>query len=88
MSRRPPVTTTRLPAEGALHPAGCRCAEDDCVGRSVQLDATALAPGPALARAIRRDAAAVYARPLPVAESDATALLRGPDDAARKAGAR
>lgn len=43
--RHATVTETLLPAEGALHPVGCRCVEDECVGRSVQLDATALPPG-------------------------------------------
>ncbi len=45
--RRPPVTETRLPAEGRVHSADCDCGEDACIARRVK-DLSAIdAPGPA-----------------------------------------
>lgn len=42
MSRRPPVTETRL------HPVGCACDDGGCIARAIRLDVSAVfdAPGP------------------------------------------
>lgn len=70
MSRRPVVEKTRF------HPAGCTCAESDCLARAIKLDVSAVYDRPPPARC----------------DDDPVSLLRGDDDvdvaADRKAGAR